>query len=72
MLFIALGKKALSPTLAFTANRLTLFFNHIPLTVADCTDHFSLPVSSSYVTIRRIILTDLAYALLMRGWQGKN
>jgi hypothetical protein len=72
MVSISIDEKTLTPALAFITNRLAVLFNYVPLTVTDCTNHFSLPVSSTYDAIRRIILTDLAYTLFMRGWQGKN
>ena len=72
MIPISIAEKTLPPALAFITNRFAMLFNYVPLTVTDCTNHFSLPVSSTYDAIRRIILTDLAYTLFMRGWQEKN
>lgn len=71
MFFIAVGEKALSPALAFTANRLTLFFNHIPLTVADCTNHFNLPVSRNWLAVKQGAVTVKAYMPFEKGWQEK-
>ena len=72
MVPIAFDEKTLTPALAFITNRFAVLFNYVPLTVTDCTNHFSLPVSSTYVAIRRIILTDLAYTPVRCGWQEKN
>ena len=71
MFYIAVGEKALSPALAFTANRLTLFFNYIPLPVADCTNHFNLPVSSNWIAVEQGTVTVKAYMPFEYGWQEK-
>jgi hypothetical protein len=67
--FIAVDEKALSSALAFTANRLTLFVNYIPLTVADCTNHFNLPVSSNWLAVKQGAVTVKAYMPFENGWQ---
>jgi len=41
-------------TLALAANLFTVPFNYVPLTVTDCTNHFSLPVSSTYAAIKKL------------------
>jgi hypothetical protein len=53
MLSIPVGivKKTFTSTLAFMANRFAVFFNYVPLTVADSTNHFSLPVSTTDGTV---------------------
>jgi hypothetical protein len=45
---VGIVKKTFTPAPAFIANRFVVFFNYIPLTVADCTNHFSLPVSTTH------------------------
>lgn len=53
MLTIPVGivKKTFTSSLAFIANRFAVFFNYVPLTVADCTNHFSLPASTRHGAI---------------------
>ena len=72
MIPISIAEKTLPPALAFITNRFAMLFNYVPLTVTDCTNHFSLPVSSTYVAIRRIILTDLAYNAYSMWLARKN
>ena len=72
MVLIVIAKKTFTTTLAFITNRFAVIFNYVPLTVTDCTNHFSLPVSSTYIAIRRVTLMELAYTLFVRGWQEKN
>jgi hypothetical protein len=48
---IAIVKKTFTSPLAFIANQFTVFFNYVPLAVADCTNHFSLPVSTTHGAI---------------------
>jgi hypothetical protein len=51
MIPIAFNKKTFSTALALTANRFAMLFNYVPLTVADYTDHFSLPVNSNCIAV---------------------
>lgn len=72
MIPIAVEQKTFPSPLAFITNRFTVLFNYVPFSVTDCTNHFSLPVSSTYDEIKRTALTDLAYTPIVRGWQVKN
>jgi hypothetical protein len=71
MIPISIAEKTLTPALTFITNRFAVLFNYVPLTVTDCTNHFSLPVSSTYDAIKPVALTDLAYTSVLCGWQGK-
>jgi hypothetical protein len=71
MIPIAIDEKTFSSALAFIANQFTVLFNYVPLTVTDCTNHFSPPVSSTYDAIKPVALTDLAYTPVLCGWQVK-
>ena len=70
MVPIAIDKKTFTPPLAFITNRLAVFFNYVPLTVTDGTNHFCLPVSSTYGAIKRVALMVLAYTPVLCGWQA--
>jgi hypothetical protein len=47
-ILIGIAEKTFPPALAFIANRFAVFFNYVPLTVADRTNHFSLPVITTH------------------------
>jgi hypothetical protein len=53
MLAISIGiaQKAFTAALAFIANRFAVFFDDVPLTVADSTNHVSLPKSTMHAAI---------------------
>jgi len=51
--------------MALPANQFIVLFNYVPLTVTDCTNHFSLPASSNNSAIKRVALTDSAYTLFV-------
>ena len=53
MMPVSVVIKTFPLTLAFAANLFTVPFNYVPLTVTDCADHFSLPVSSTYDAIKK-------------------
>ena len=71
MIPIAIAEKTFTPPLAFITQRFAVLFNYVPLTVTDCTNHFSLPVSTIYDASKGVVLTDLAYTLFVSGWQEK-
>ena len=60
MIPIAVIQKTFASAVALTANRFTLFFNYVPFTVADCTDHFSLPVAAT-LAVKRGAVTEKGY-----------
>jgi hypothetical protein len=68
---ISIDEKALTSPLAFITNRFAVLFDYVPLAVTWNTDHFGLPVSSTYGSIKRVALTALAYTPVLCGWQGK-
>jgi hypothetical protein len=70
MVPIAIDKKTFPPPLAFIANRFAVFFNYVPLTVTDGTNHFCLPVISTYGAIKRVALMALAYTPVLWGRQA--
>ena len=72
LMSFAIPEKTFPPALALTANRFTVLFDYVPLTVTDGTNHFILPVSSTYDAIKRVALTELAYTLFQGGWQEKK
>jgi hypothetical protein len=72
MIPLAINKEALTSPLAFITNQFAVIFNYVPLTVADCTNHFSLPASRTDDTIKRVASTGLAYTIFMSVWQEKN
>jgi hypothetical protein len=72
MIPIVIDEKTFTSPLALITNRFAVFFNYVPLTVADGTNHFSLPVSSNYGAVKRVALTDSAYTPVLCGWQKKD
>ena len=68
----AIPEKTFPPALALTANRFAVLFDYVPLTVTDSTNHFILPVSSTYEAIKRVALTELAFTLFEGGLQEKK
>jgi hypothetical protein len=52
---IAIDRKTFPSPLAFLANLFAVLFNYVPLTVTDCANHFSLPVSTTYDAIKNTI-----------------
>jgi hypothetical protein len=69
MIPIAVIQKAFTSAVALTANRFTLLFNYVSFTVADCTDHFSLPVNSDFIAIKRGAVTEQGYTQFEDRWQ---
>jgi hypothetical protein len=69
MIPIAVIQKAFTSAVALTANRFTLLFNYVPFTVADCANHFSLPMNSDFIAIKRGAVTDQGYTQFKDRWQ---
>jgi hypothetical protein len=67
MVPIAIAEKTFTPPLALITHRFAVLFDYIPFTVTDCTNHFSLPVSTTYDACIGVVLTDLAYTLFVSG-----
>ena len=80
MVPIALDEKKLPSPLALTADRFVVLFNYVPLTVTDCTNHFSLLEESAYGSIERVsfrmpfnnkyqpLYHVASYTSLLQGW----
>jgi hypothetical protein len=66
---IAIGKETFTPSLALTANRFTVLFNYVPLTVTSNTNHFTLQKDSVHGAIERDTFPDLANISILCGCQ---
>jgi hypothetical protein len=69
MIPFGFNEKTFSTALALSTNRFTMLFNYVPFTVADYTDHFSLPVNGNCIAIKRGAVTGQGYTRFECGWQ---